>query len=209
MIQIHNDILINSANIHHSKSKVNSLVIYFLKKRLYININNLNKYDMDNELIEILELHPHLKIEDRQTEIVIEAQNAYIKKINAEFFENHSKIADIREWINVYTWASSMHIRLYEQVNMLGVKLASVNHKIHVKQRSELEGLVKNQFNYKSKDEKEVMINGEKQIALLIQLKEILETYVTFYSERAKAVTSMIYLLKTRVDLEKELNPVR
>lgn len=122
---------------------------------------------------------------------------------SSEIYENIEKLSNLKTLKEAQVNMLSLRQRLLEDNHTLLENITTLRKKFREERSTEMENLSKNlQIRYQS-NEKTVVIEGKTSSTK--ESLELFENQVSFYSESIKTIDSIIFGIKTRIDIEKTL----
>tara|TARA_R110000868_G_scaffold235272_3_gene488992 strand:- start:705 stop:1139 length:435 start_codon:yes stop_codon:yes gene_type:complete len=123
--------------------------------------------------------------------------------VSTEIYENIEKLSNLKTLKIAQVNMLSLRQRLLEDNHTLLENITTLRKKFREERSSEMENLSKNlQIRYQS-NEKTVVIEGKTSSTK--ESLELFENQISFYSESIKTIDSIIFGIKTRLDIEKTL----
>jgi hypothetical protein len=123
--------------------------------------------------------------------------------VSTEIYENIEKLSNLKTLKVAQVNMLSLRQRLLEDNHTLLENITTLRKKFREERSSEMENLSKNlQIRYQS-NEKTVVIEGKTSSTK--ESLELFENQISFYSESIKTIDSIIFGIKTRLDIEKTL----
>jgi hypothetical protein len=123
--------------------------------------------------------------------------------ISSEIYENIEKLSNLKTLKEAQVNMLSLRQRLLEDNHTLLENITTLRKKFREERSVEMENLSKNlQIRYQS-NEKTVVIEGKTSSTK--ESLELFENHVSFYNESIKTIDSIIFGIKTRIDIEKTL----
>ena len=123
--------------------------------------------------------------------------------VSKEIYENIEKLSNLKTLKDAQVNMLSLRQRLLEDNHTLLENITTLRKKFREERSSEMENLSKNlQIRYQS-NEKTVVIEGKTSSTK--ESLELFENQISFYSESIKTIDSIIFGIKTRLDIEKTL----
>lgn len=123
--------------------------------------------------------------------------------VSTEIYENIEKLSNLKTLKAAQVNMLSLRQRLLEDNHTLLENITTLRKKFREERSSEMENLSKNlQIRYQS-NEKTVVIEGKTSSTK--ESLELFENQISFYSESIKTIDSIIFGIKTRLDIEKTL----
>jgi len=140
----------------------------------------------------------------------VETKNKIIKKfsesratVSSEIYENIEKLSNLKTLKEAQVNMLSLRQRLLEDNHTLLENLTGLRKKFREERSSEMDNLSRNlQIRYQS-NEKTVVIEGKTSSTK--ESLELFENQVSFYTESIKTIDSIIFGIKTRIEIEKTL----
>jgi hypothetical protein len=122
---------------------------------------------------------------------------------SSEIYENIEKLSNLKTLKEAQVNMLSLRQRLLEDNHTLLENITTLRKKFREERSTEMENLSKNlQIRYQS-NEKTVVIEGKTSSTK--ESLELFENQVSFYNESIKTIDSIIFGIKTRIDIEKTL----
>lgn len=123
--------------------------------------------------------------------------------VSSEIYENIEKLSNLKTLKEAQVNMLSLRQRLLEDNHTLLENITTLRKKFREERSVEMENLSKNlQIRYQS-NEKTVVIEGKTSSTK--ESLELFENQVSFYNESIKTIDSIIFGIKTRIDIEKTL----
>ena len=123
--------------------------------------------------------------------------------VSTEIYENIEKLSNLKTLKIAQVNMLSLRQRLLEDNHTLLENITTLRKKFREERSSEMENLSKNlQIRYQT-NEKTVVIEGKTSSTK--ESLELFENQISFYSESIKTIDSIIFGIKTRLDIEKTL----
>lgn len=123
--------------------------------------------------------------------------------ISNEIYKNAEKLIDLRNLKQVQVNMLSLRQRLLEDTHSLLDNISILRKKLREEKAKELENISKNfQIRYQTA-EKNIAI--EAKTSNLRETLDIFENQIQFFNESIKTIDSIIFAIKTRLDIEKTL----
>ena len=123
--------------------------------------------------------------------------------VSSEIYENIEKLSNLKTLKEAQVNMLSLRQRLLEDNHTLLENITTLRKKFREERSTEMENLSKNlQIRYQS-NEKTVVIEGKTSSTK--ESLELFENQVSFYNESIKTIDSIIFGIKTRIDIEKTL----
>ena len=124
-------------------------------------------------------------------------------RVSSEIYENIEKLSNLKTLKEAQVNMLSLRQRLLEDNHTLLENITTLRKKFREERSVEMENLSKNlQIRYQS-NEKTVVIEGKTSSTK--ESLELFENQVSFYNESIKTIDSIIFGIKTRIDIEKTL----
>ena len=123
--------------------------------------------------------------------------------VSKEIYENIEKLSNLKTLKDAQVNMLSLRQRLLEDNHTILEHITMLRKKFRDEKAEVMENLSKNlQLRYQS-NEKNVVIDGKTSSTK--EYLEIFENQVSFYNESIKTIDSVIFGIKTRLDIEKTL----
>jgi hypothetical protein len=124
-------------------------------------------------------------------------------EVSKEIYENIEKLSNLKTLKDAQVNMLSLRQRLLEDNHALLEHITSLRKKFRDEKADVMETLSKNlQLRYQA-NEKNVVIEGKTSVTK--EYLEIFENQISFFNESIKTIDSIIFGIKTRLDIEKTL----
>lgn len=132
---------------------------------------------------------------------------AEISELNAEIDEKTNMLHDIKEILMVKNWSIMTQAEVFKRLYKLKQQTAKLSYNIAIKEKERLDFIAgQNKTAYKTKEETAIMINGDRQIANLKQLRDCIGNLIEYYSDIKWTIKGLSDAADGRVEYEKEFN---
>ena len=124
-------------------------------------------------------------------------------EVSKEIYENIEKLSNLKTLKDAQVNMLSLRQRLLEDNHTLLEHITALRKKFRDEKADTMETLSKNlQLRYQA-NEKNVVIEGRTSVTK--EYLEIFENQISFFNESIKTIDSIIFGIKTRLDIEKTL----
>ena len=124
-------------------------------------------------------------------------------EVSKEIYENIEKLSNLKTLKDAQVNMLSLRQRLLEDNHTLSEHITALRKKFRDEKAETMETLSKNlQLRYQA-NEKNVVIEGRTSVTK--EYLEIFENQISFFNESIKTIDSIIFGIKTRLDIEKTL----
>lgn len=124
-------------------------------------------------------------------------------EVSKEIYENIEKLSNLKTLKDAQVNMLSLRQRLLEDNHTLLEHITALRKKFRDEKAETMETLSKNlQLRYQA-NEKNVVIEGRTSVTK--EYLEIFENQISFFNESIKTIDSIIFGIKTRLDIEKTL----
>ena len=125
------------------------------------------------------------------------------KEVSADIYDNIEKLSNLKTLKDAQVNMLSLRQRLLEDNHTLVEHITALRRKFREEKSTEMENISRNlQLRYQS-NEKNVVIDG--RTSSTKEYLEIFENQINFFNESIKTIDSIIFGIKTRLDIEKTL----
>jgi hypothetical protein len=125
------------------------------------------------------------------------------KEVSSDIYDNIEKLSNLKTLKDAQVNMLSLRQRLLEDNHTLVEHITTLRRKFREEKSTEMENISKNlQLRYQS-NEKNVVIDG--RTSSTKEYLEIFENQINFFNESIKTIDSIIFGIKTRLDIEKTL----
>lgn len=128
--------------------------------------------------------------------------------INKSINEYIMRLADIKEFVNCETFFHSKRQELLESIHEYMDLVLILQRELNLQKSKVLNGIVgesSSNFNFKSKEEKLILIDGDNLVTTLNEYIDLFNNQVMFCNESKKTIEGIIYNMKYRFEVQKYL----
>lgn len=130
------------------------------------------------------------------------------ESLSNEIIEHINRLSDIHEFLECGTYFHTKRQLILEDIHTYMDTVLLLENEADVRKSAVLSSVISNptdSFAYKSKDEKLLLVNGDTQVARLNQFINLFKNQILFLDETKKTVEGVIYHMKDRLTIQKEL----
>jgi len=125
------------------------------------------------------------------------------EEVSAEILQSIEKMSSFKNLKEVQVTMLSLRQRLLEDSHTLLEHLSVIRKKYKTEKSSQMENISENLQHRYQYNEKTVIIEGK--TAATKEMMDLIENQINFFNESIKTVDSVLFGLKTRVEIEKTL----
>lgn len=133
-------------------------------------------------------------------------QRNHVSKTIGEYID---RLADIKEFVNCEIFFHSKRQELLESIHTYMDLVLILQRELSVRKNIILVGIINDastNFNMKSKDEKIIAIDGDKNIARFQQFIDLFNNQIMFLNESKKTLEGIIFNMKYRFEVQKYMD---
>ena len=119
------------------------------------------------------------------------------------------RLVDIKEFVNCETFFHSKRQELLEDIHLYMDLILLLQQRMSMRKSDVLNNIVgeaSSNFNYKSKEEKLILIDGDTVVAKTQQFIDLYNNQIMFLNESKKTIEGVIYNMKYRFEIQKYIN---
>lgn len=130
--------------------------------------------------------------------------------VSKQLNEHILRLADIKEYINCETFFHSKRQELLETTHEYMDLIIILNRELSIVKTKKLNNIVgeaSTAFNFKTKEEKLILIDGDITVASLQEFIDLFNNQIMFCNESKKTIEGIIFNMKYRFEVQKYLSP--